>query len=152
VLAREVERYRERHTGPILRGASALFSQLTQGAWRGLEADFGESDEPVLSCVRANGERVGVAELRSFRPLPLDALRDALDVVESVAVLDRADSPGGSPPLFADVVAALHGGGQRLESYVYGLGGRDMHPEDVRAVFAGTAARYIGLRGAPCPA
>jgi pyruvate ferredoxin oxidoreductase alpha subunit len=112
----------------------------------------GGTVKDVVDELRANGERVGVAELRSFRPLPLDALRDALDVVESVAVLDRADSPGGSPPLFADVVAALHGGGPRLESYVYGLGGRDMHPEDVRAVFAGTAARYIGLRGAPCPA
>ncbi len=63
VLKREVERYRERHTGPILRGASSLFAQLTNGAWTGLEADFGDLDTPVLVCVRDDGERVGVAGL-----------------------------------------------------------------------------------------
>jgi hypothetical protein len=30
---------------------------------------------------------------------------------------------------------------------VYGLGGRDVHPEDLRAVLAGGAPDYVGLRG-----
>ena len=33
---------------------------------------------------------------------------------------------------------------------VYGLGGRDLHPEDIRAVFAGAGLSHIGLRGAAC--
>ena len=67
-------------------------------------------------------------------------------------MLDRADSPGGAPPLFAEVAAALHGTDVELRSFVYGLGGRDLHPEDVRAVFDGDGLRrYVGLRGAPCP-
>jgi uncharacterized protein YhaN len=95
VLAREVERYRERHTGPILRGASALFSQLTQGAWRGLEADFGESDEPVLSCVRANGERVGVQGLSA-------GTRDQLYLALRLASIQQLSAARELMPLVMD--------------------------------------------------
>jgi pyruvate/2-oxoacid:ferredoxin oxidoreductase alpha subunit len=69
-----------------------------------------------------------------------------------VIVLDRADSPGGAAPLHAEVAAALYGSGSQLESHVYGLGGRDLHPEDVRDIFCGRAPHYVGLRGVECPA
>jgi pyruvate/2-oxoacid:ferredoxin oxidoreductase alpha subunit len=49
-------------------------------------------------------------------------------------------------------VTALKGRGVSVSGHVYGLGGRDLHPEDVREVFAGLAESYIGLRGLPCPA
>jgi pyruvate/2-oxoacid:ferredoxin oxidoreductase alpha subunit len=69
-------------------------------------------------------------------------------------VLDRADSPGGLPPLFADLAATLHGTSVELESYVYGLGGRDLHPEEIRNVFSartnGAVPLYLGLRSEPC--
>jgi pyruvate/2-oxoacid:ferredoxin oxidoreductase alpha subunit len=52
-------------------------------------------------------------------------------------VLDRADSPGGTPPLRAEVAASLYGSDVRRSGHVYGLGGRDFHPEDARALFAG---------------
>jgi pyruvate/2-oxoacid:ferredoxin oxidoreductase alpha subunit len=95
--------------------------------------------------------------LRSFRPLPVERLRSALRFVPNVAVLDRADSPGGRPPLFAEVGAALEGTDVRLRSFVYGLGGREFHPEDVADVLAelnspGHAPAYVGLRGPACPA
>jgi uncharacterized protein YhaN len=95
VLAREVERYRERHTGPILRGASALFSQLTQGAWRGLEADFGDSDEPVLICVRANGERVSVRGLSA-------GTRDQLFLALRLASIEQLSAARELMPLVMD--------------------------------------------------
>jgi uncharacterized protein YhaN len=95
VLSREVERYRERHTGPILRGASALFSQLTQGVWRGLEADFGDSDEPVLICVRANGERVGVRGLSA-------GTRDQLYLALRLASIEQLSAARELMPLVMD--------------------------------------------------
>jgi pyruvate/2-oxoacid:ferredoxin oxidoreductase alpha subunit len=67
-------------------------------------------------------------------------------------VLDRADSPGGEPPLFAEVAVALASERTELRSHVYGLGGRDLHPGDIRDVFAGAAPHYVGLRGERCPA
>jgi pyruvate ferredoxin oxidoreductase alpha subunit len=112
----------------------------------------GGTVKDVVDELRAEGEAVGLLEIRSFRPLPRHELRAALELVPTVSVLDRADSPGGAPPLFADLAAALHGTENELRSYVYGLGGRDIHPEDIRAVFAAPGPAYIGLRGAPCPA
>src|SRR5450432_3364006 len=55
------------------------------------------------------GERVGVLQVRLFRPFPAQALLDALPAgAGRVAVLDRTKEPGSSgEPLFLDVVAAL---------------------------------------------
>ena len=57
----------------------------------------------------ARGERVGVVQVRLFRPFPARELLDALPAsVRRVAVLDRTKEPGSSgEPLFLDVVAAL---------------------------------------------
>jgi pyruvate ferredoxin oxidoreductase alpha subunit len=109
----------------------------------------------AVDALRADGERVGLLELRSFRPLPVERLRSALRDVPSIAVLDRADSPGGRPPLYAELSAVLESA--QLQSFVYGLGGRELHPEDVPGLFAElrgtrTSPTYVGLRGEPCPA
>ena len=107
----------------------------------------------VVDARRANGEKVGLLVLRAFRPFPTVAVRAALEGVRAVAVLDRAVSPGGPPPLFATVAAELHGAGPRLRSYVYGLGGRDLQPADVETVFQELledtrpgSPRHLGVR------
>jgi pyruvate ferredoxin oxidoreductase alpha subunit len=114
----------------------------------------GGTVKDVVDDLRAEGARVGLLEIRSFRPLPVTAIRAALEHVGQVAVLDRADSPGGVPPLFAEVSAVLQGGTAEVRSFVYGLGGRELHPEEIRAVLdsaAGDSApTYLGLRGEPC--
>jgi pyruvate ferredoxin oxidoreductase alpha subunit len=105
-----------------------------------------------IDRLRAAGERVGLLTVRSFRPFPAPLVRSALAGVNIVAVLDRAISPGASPPLFTDVSAALNGSNVALRSYVYGLGGRDLLPADVSAIFAELAfggrlgTSYVGLR------
>jgi pyruvate ferredoxin oxidoreductase alpha subunit len=99
----------------------------------------------VVDDLRSDGERVGLLKLRSFRPFPADALR-RLVAGREVIVLDRADSPGGAPPLAADVAFALKGLDVSLRSHVYGLGGRDLHPEAVADVFLGRAPHYLGVR------
>ena len=106
----------------------------------------------VVDELRDEGEAVGLLKVVSFRPFPAEAARLLLAAVDEVVVLDRADSPGGAAPLHAELAAVLYGSGIELRGHVYGLGGRDLHPGDVRELFAGTAPRYVGLRGAPCPA
>jgi pyruvate ferredoxin oxidoreductase alpha subunit len=106
----------------------------------------------VVDELRDAGEQVGLLRLNAFRPLPVDAIAAALADVEQVIVLDRADSPGGAPPLFAETAAALYGSAARLRSHVYGLGGRDLHPADVRELLNADSPHYIGLRSAACPA
>jgi pyruvate ferredoxin oxidoreductase alpha subunit len=106
----------------------------------------------VVDELRARHQPVGLLRIGSFRPFPAQALRDALHSVSDVAVLDRADSPGGTPPLFAEVAAAMHHGRSRVRSVVYGLGGRELHPDDIETVFdslhqrADAAPTYLGLR------
>jgi pyruvate ferredoxin oxidoreductase alpha subunit len=101
----------------------------------------------VADELRDEGEKVGLLEVRSFRPLPTADLHRLLGSVREVIVLDRADSPGGAPPLAADVAYALRGSAATLHSHIYGLGGRDLHPQDVREAFLGTAPHYLGVRG-----
>jgi len=93
----------------------------------------------------------GLLRIGTFRPFPAERVAAALAGVERVVVLDRADSPGGAPPLYAEVTAALYDSGVELESHVYGLGGRELHPSDIREVLAGHAPDYVGLRSEPCP-
>jgi pyruvate ferredoxin oxidoreductase alpha subunit len=104
----------------------------------------------VVDELRDEHEPVGLLKLVAFRPFPATAIAAALEDCALVAVLDRADSPGGTPPLHAELAAALYGSDVELTGYVYGLGGRDLHPPDVRAVFSGTAEPHVGLRGEPC--
>ena len=104
----------------------------------------------VVDDLRAEGEHVGLLKLRSFRPFPAAALRHLLGDLREVIVLDRADSPGGAPPLGAEVAFALSGHRARVTSHVYGLGGRDLHPPDIRDVFASAAPHYLGVRGDEC--
>jgi pyruvate ferredoxin oxidoreductase alpha subunit len=115
----------------------------------------GGTVKDVVDELRAEGERVGLLQIRSFRPVPLAAIRAALQPVEHVAVLDRANSPGGPAPLFAELAVALQGSDVQLRSYVYGLGGRDLHPDGIRDVFRAVSwdeqPTFLGLRGEPCP-
>jgi pyruvate ferredoxin oxidoreductase alpha subunit len=105
-----------------------------------------------VDALREEGVPVGLLRIVSFRPFPRRAVVEALAAAEEVAVLDRADSPGGAPPLFAELAAALHGSTAGLRGHVYGLGGRDFHPEDLREIVSGDAPAYLGLRSEPCPA
>lgn len=116
----------------------------------------------VVDALRDAGERVGLMTVRAFRPFAADQVRRALAGARAVAVLDRAVSPGGPPPLFATVAAALHGRGPELRSYVYGLGGRDLLPTETALVYEelreahAPGPRYLGLHeqdgkeAAPC--
>ena len=146
-LAVEFELLTGRRLGPVeeyrLDGASTAIVAL--GSSAGTIKD-------VVDDLRDAGEPVGLLKIVSFRPFPAAAVTAALRDVASVVVLDRADSPGGAPPLHAELAAALYGSGCELTGSVYGLGGRDLHPEDIRSVFSGAGLSHIGLRGTACRA
>ena len=101
--------------------------------------------ETVASLVAA-GERVGVVQLRLYRPFPEQALLDAIpDTVRSIAVLDRTKEPGSiGEPLYLDTVAALSGtdpdrfasGTPRVIGGRYGLSSKEFTPGMVAGVFA----------------
>jgi uncharacterized protein YhaN len=60
VLAHAIERYREKHQGPILKRTNELFAHLTLNSFEGVRADFDDHDNPVLVGVRMGDEEVRV--------------------------------------------------------------------------------------------
>jgi pyruvate ferredoxin oxidoreductase alpha subunit len=99
----------------------------------------------AVDDLRADGEPVGLLRPLLFRPVPVGELVEASADVEVIEVLDRADSPGGAPPLRAEVATALYGSHVELHGHVYGLGGRDFHPADAAALLQGArrGARWL---------
>ncbi len=144
---------------PVFESVAAEFEELSGRGYRAIETYELEDAEraivllgstagtvrDVIDDLRAEGQRVGLVSIRSFRPFPARELRETLASVAHVVVLDRAIAPGASPPLFADVAAALQ---RELSGFVYGLGGRDLLPEHVRRAFEGLPdgrTGYLGL-------
>ncbi len=105
-----------------------------------------ETARETAAYLNARDERVGVLQVRLYRPFPVRALLDALPAsVRKIAVLDRTKEPGSSgEPLFLDVVAALteaHLDGEiavlpRMIGGRYGLSSKEFTPGMVAGVFA----------------
>ena len=95
----------------------------------------------TVSSLNADGERVGVLEVRLYRPFSTTALLEALpSSTTRIAVLDRTKEPGGvGDPLYLDVVAALASDRAREPIEViagrYGLSSKEFGPAEARAVF-----------------
>lgn len=58
VLARAVERYRDRYQGPVLERTNELFGRLTLGRFDGVRAEYDEQGTPVLMGVRPGGREI----------------------------------------------------------------------------------------------
>jgi len=91
------------------------------------------------------GHKVGVVKVRLFRPFPYEELGAVIKNVANIAVLDRALSCGSVPPLYSEVIQTLfvktrYGAflpeDKNIQSYVFGLGGRDLREKDVKDVYA----------------
>jgi pyruvate ferredoxin oxidoreductase alpha subunit len=93
----------------------------------------------VVDALRAKGVKAGLLKLRVFRPFPVEEIAEALGHVAVVGVMDRADSFGASGgAVFHEVRSALYPLAKRplVADFIYGLGGRDLFPEDIDRVFA----------------
>jgi len=92
----------------------------------------------VVAQLREQGVKAGLLKLRCYRPFPADEIAEALKGCQAVAVMDRAASfGGGSGPLYVEIAAALYTHGYQipLVNYIYGLGGRELPPEDIHKVY-----------------
>jgi pyruvate-ferredoxin/flavodoxin oxidoreductase len=104
-----------------------------------------ETARETVHHLTSRGERVGVLQVRLFRPFPTEALLSALPATtRRIAVLDRTKEPGSSgEPLFLDVLTALaeaHASGERaiLPTVIggrYGLSSKEFTPGMVAGVF-----------------
>jgi len=114
----------------------------------------------VARALRGEGRRVGVIKPWVYRPFPAREIVEAAGSLKALAVLDRACSFGAPyGPLCSDVASALkqHRRDLPVLNYVYGLGGRDIRPSEIRSVFDETLRaaetgvveeplRFLGVR------
>lgn len=88
----------------------------------------------VVKEERARGKAVGLVKVRSFRPFPGEALREAVKEAGAVVTLDRSVSFGGNPPLYSEVASTLYPMHDRptLIGAYAGVGGRDVTEDRIR--------------------
>ena len=103
----------------------------------------------AVNELRAEGKKVGLIKIRSFRPFPAEEIAEALRGVKAFAAMDKDDSFNAHcGPIFAETAAALYANGvsgPKGINYIYGLGGRDVRVESTRKVF--TALEEIAGSG-----
>jgi pyruvate-ferredoxin/flavodoxin oxidoreductase len=104
-----------------------------------------ETARAAAAALRTAGEKVGVLQVRLFRPFSVAHLLAALpEQVRRIAVLDRTKEPGGAgEPLFQDIVTSLAGAVARGERATmphviggrYGLSSKEFTPAMAKAAF-----------------
>jgi pyruvate ferredoxin oxidoreductase alpha subunit len=93
----------------------------------------------IVDKLRDRGVKAGMVRVRVFRPFPHAEYAKALEHVKVVGVLDRADSFGAQGgPVFLEVRSALYDCDPRPQvlPFIYGLGGRDIFPDNIEQAFA----------------
>ena len=115
----------------------------------------------AIRALRAQGKKVGLIKIRSFRPFPAEEIAKALKNVKAFAAMDKDDSFNAHcGPIYAETAAALYAAGVSAPkgiNFIYGLGGRDVRVETIEHVFAelekvaetgetGETYRYLDVR------
>ncbi len=108
----------------------------------------------VVDGLRARGEKVGLAKLRVFRPLPLHELRELARTVDRIGVMDRSYTGGLAGAAYMEVAGAMYHARERplLRNFIAGLGGRDISPGMVEEMYRsilggpGPEVQWIGLK------
>ena len=140
-------------TPEIVEGAMRRFAARTGRAYRLFEyagapdaervvvlmGSSADTARETVDWLVARGERVGVLQVRLFRPFSAARLLAALpETTRGLAVLDRTKESGAlAEPLCLDIVTALAEGGRPLPVIGgrYGLSSKEFTPGMVKAVF-----------------
>ena len=98
-----------------------------------------ETAKEAADYLNAQGEKVGVLSVHLYRPFSIEHFFKYLPkTIKKVAVLDRTKEPGSlGEPLYLDVRAAYYSSEQHpvIVGGRYGLGGKDVTPDQLFAVF-----------------
>ena len=93
---------------------------------------FATKAKDAVARLRDRGWKVGLVRPRLLRPYPQAALRRVLLRARAVVVLDQNLSMGKGGILYSELASVLYGqpGAPLLLSFIGGLGGRDISPEE----------------------
>jgi len=93
---------------------------------------FATKAKDAVDRLRERSVKVGLVRPRLLRPFPAAMLRSLLRGKRAVAVVDQNLSMGMGGVLHTELASALYGvpGAPVLASFIGGLGGRDIAPEE----------------------
>ena len=129
-----------------------LFGRDSGGLLKSFEAEGAETVvvtmgsvigtmKEVLADMRADGHSIGALSIRSFRPFPRAALREALQHAKRVIVVEKSLAVGMGGIVGENVRMALNDLPVTVGSVIAGLGGRPITRSNLRRMFE------KGLRG-----
>jgi len=101
----------------------------------------------AIDAMRAEGKKVGLLKVRSYRPFPVQALRKALKNAAVIAVLEKDVAIGGEAGLVTDLKAAFYNSSIKtpIIGFTAGLGGRDITIKDIRKMVDRAEAARKGI-------
>ena len=82
----------------------------------------------VIDDLREKGEKVGLLKVIAFRPFPQEDIYQAVKNAHRIAVLDKNISFSIGGVLYNEIKAKID---VDASSFILGLGGRDVSPEDI---------------------
>ena len=97
-----------------------------------------ENIKTAIDSLKEEGKELGLVSLRLFRPFPDAEVLEVLKTKKKIVVLERV-MPGGAMngPLFNEMASLVVSNGLsvQLENFIFGLGGRDVEPEELMEVY-----------------
>jgi pyruvate ferredoxin oxidoreductase alpha subunit len=131
-VAREFEETFGRYYGGLIDSYHAEDAEVvivTMGSVIGTIKD-------AIDAMRSEGKKVGLLKVRSYRPFPVQALRNALKDASVIAVIEKDVSIGSEAGLVTDLKAAFYNSNIRtpIIGFTAGLGGRDITVKDIRKI------------------
>jgi pyruvate ferredoxin oxidoreductase alpha subunit/phenylglyoxylate dehydrogenase alpha subunit len=109
----------------------ADYALVTLGSMTGAAKD-------VVDMLRKNGAKAGIIKVKTYRPFPVDAMKNALGKVKAIGVVDRSVSFGWNcGPLYQDMLGVLHLAGRQIPSlsFIAGLAGADITHDHLTRAF-----------------
>ena len=97
ILSEEIEAYRRKNQGPVLKRASELFKRLTLGSFDGLRDELDDKSKPIILGLRDDGTEVDVVGMS-------DGTRDQLYLALRLATLEEQLATSEPMPFIVDDV------------------------------------------------
>ena len=90
----------------------------------------------VVNELRAEGKKVGMIKLRSFRPFPKEYFASLGNRFKALGVTDKSISFGYDGTIYGDVKSSMYGTSEtKLANFICGLGGRDVSKPMIEEMF-----------------
>src|SRR4051794_35010479 len=100
--------------------------------------------EDVVDMLRERGEKIGALAIRTFRPYPLAAVREALVGAERAVVIEKAFAVGVGGLVGQNVRLALNDASIEVHDVIAGLGGRPIMSASVEEMLLRAIAGELG--------